>query len=318
MLSTPITPEAFLSVALPLLRLPTAPFHEEAVSAEIHLQLAQLPHVFVERDPYGNLIAEYKRGDAEPLFAFAAHMDHPAYVGDRFLGGVPEAYLKKQPPVRDHGAFRTWDLPEPAVTEGLIHAPACDDLIGCAAIVAMFQELERKEAPTACLGVFTRGEEVGFAGAIQLARSDRISPDVTIVSLETSSQKSGLVKMGEGVIVRVGDRSSIFDSNATAFLWQTALAAEIPAQRALMSGGTCEATAYQLYDYCAAGLCVALGNYHNCGPEETIASEYVSLEDCVSLTRLCVAAAGTRQLPNPTRELREKLEKNLKEYLGYF
>ena len=42
-----------------------------------------------------------------------------------------------------------------------------------------------------------------------------------------------------------------------------------------MSGGTCEATAYQLYGYRTAALCVALGNYHNCGPDLTIAPEFV-------------------------------------------
>ena len=36
-------------------------------------------------------------------------------------------------------------------------------------------------------------------------------------------------------------------------------------QRCLMSGGTCEATAYQLYGYETGGLCIALGNYHNRG-----------------------------------------------------
>jgi len=46
-----------------------------------------------------------------------------------------------------------------------------------------------------------------------------------------------------------------------------------------MQGGTCEATAYALYGYRTAAMCVALGNYHNCGPGDRIAPEYVSLED---------------------------------------
>ena len=51
-----------------------------------------------------------------------------------------------------------------------------------------------------------------------------------------------------------------------------------------MSGGTCEATAYQLYGYRTAALCVALGNYHNCGPNHQIAPEYVSVDDVVRTT----------------------------------
>src|SRR6185369_1457970 len=100
-------------------------------------------------------------------------------------------------------------------------------------------------------------------GAIQLAKSGRVSRDLTIVSLECSSEKSpGAGKMGEGVIIRVGDKTSVFDDSATAALTQAATAARLPFQRCLMSGGTCEATAYQLYGYRCAALCVALGNYH--------------------------------------------------------
>src|SRR5471030_2716213 len=61
---------------------PTAPFHEDAVRAEILIQLAQCPHTVVEQDDFGNVVALYKRGDHGPRFAFAAHMDHPAYVFD--------------------------------------------------------------------------------------------------------------------------------------------------------------------------------------------------------------------------------------------
>lgn len=317
-LPTLISPEAFLTTARNLLAQPTAPFHEDAVRAEIHRQLAQLPHVTVEQTPFGNLIARYQRGPNEPVHAFAAHMDHPAYVGEEFLGGVPEAYRAKKPPTRDFGPFSMWDLPAFEVREGRIHSRACDDLIGCAAIVAMFQELERSEAEGACLGLFTRAEEVGFVGAIELARSGRLPRETVVVSLETSSERGGPVKMGDGVIVRVGDRTSIFDSAATANLAQIAREAEIPVQRSLMSGGTCEATAYQLYGYRTSGLCVALGNYHNCGPEEQIAAEYVSVDDAVGMARLCVAALLSRQAKDPAEALRAKLEKNFEEHRRFF
>src|SRR3954471_4187874 len=97
--------------------------------------------------------------------------------------------------------------------------------------------------------------------------------------------------MGEGVIVRVGDRTSIFDDTATAALTAAATEAKIPFQRRLMSGGTCEATAYQLYGYRTAALCVALGNYHNCGPDLTIAPEFVALDDVAGMVQLMVRAA---------------------------
>jgi len=311
--------DRLLTTIRTLLAQPTAPFHEDAVRAEILMQLAQCPHVCVEQDAFGNVLAHYQRGQEMAEYAFAAHMDHPGFVGEEFLGGVPEEYRAAKPPVRDFGAFAMWDLPACEVRDGRIYSRACDDLIGCAAIVAMFQELEAASAECACYGLFTRAEEVGFVGAIRLARSGRVPRAVTIVSLETSSEKApGAGKMGEGVIVRVGDRTSIFDPDATATLWQRAQESKLPAQRCLMSGGTCEATAYQLYGYRCAALCVALGNYHNCGPETRIEPEFVSIADVEALTQLCVAAARGGEAPDPRAQLRAKLEARVEEYRRFF
>lgn len=311
--------ERLLTIIRALLAQPTAPFHEDAVRAEILMQLAQCPHVTTEQDDFGNVIAHYQRGQEFAEYAFAAHMDHPGFVGEEFLGGVPEEYRAARPPVRDFGAFAMWDLPVCEVRDGRIHSRACDDLIGCAAIVAMFHELEAASVECACYGLFTRAEEVGFVGAIQLARSGRVPREVTIVSLETSSERApGAGKMGEGVIVRVGDRTSIFDPGQTATLWQCAQDAKIPAQRCLMSGGTCEATAYQLYDYRCAALCVALGNYHNCGPDTKIEAEFVALADVEALTALCVAAARGGESPDPRAALRNRFEARVEEYRRLF
>jgi len=58
-----------------------------------------------------------------------------------------------------------------------------------------------------------------------------------------------------------------------------------------MSGGTCEATAYQEFGFQTAAVCVALGNYHNCAAGNRIAAEYVSLADTGGMIELLVAAA---------------------------
>ena len=304
-----------LDITRSILGQPTAPFHEDAVRGEICQQLAQCPHVTLEIDDFENLIALYQNGDdARPRYAFAAHMDHPGYVGGEFMGGVPTAYLERNPPTRDFGAFAMWDLPAFALQHSRIYSRACDDLIGCAAIVAMFHELERTGAKGACMGLFSRAEEVGLVGATLLAQSDRIPRDVTIISLETSSERGGAARMGSGVVIRVGDRTAIFDDAATATLTHLAAAHEIPHQRCLMSGGTCEGTAYQLYGYRTAAVCVALGNYHNCGPDTTIDSEFVSLADVEAMTRLCIAAASTTDEPDPHAVLRGKFEETVEKY----
>jgi endoglucanase len=325
---------------LPILRhivsRPTAPFHEEAVAEAILGFLRELPHVTVSSDKHGNLIAAYDRaapgGSAgTPRYAFAAHMDHPGWVrvkedslgpsaqfdGEKhpmqFLGWVPEPYLEN-PTVRGYGSFAMWDLPEFRVEGDLIHARACDDLIGCAVIVSMFMELEAAGAECSCLGLFTRAEEVGLVGAMKLGASGLLPEDITVVSLETSSERPP-AKIGDGPILRVGDKSSIFDSGATATLWQIAADARIPVQRCLMPGGTCEATAYQICGYRAAALCVALGNYHNCGPGNRIAEEFVSFSDVQGLVRLCTRIAASHAKKNHgMKALKKRLKANADRY----
>lgn len=306
-----------LSITRRILAQPTAPFHEDAVRREIRALLADCPRVALTEDRFGNLLAHYRRGKGSARLAFAAHMDHPAYVGREFLGGVPGRYRKKKPATRRFGAFRMWDLPACDVRAGRIRSRACDDLIGCAAIVAALRELDRTGADCEAWGIFTRAEEVGFIGAIELAKSGLLPKSVTVVSLETSSVKGGPVKIGGGPIIRVGDRTSIFDSAATAQLQSAAKTAGITCQRALMQGGTCEATAYALHGYRTAAMCVALGNYHNCGPGDRIASEYVSLTDTLGMARLCVAAA-TAKHGDPHAELRKSLDKRLADHRSHF
>jgi endoglucanase len=151
-----------------------------------------------------------------------------------------------------------------------------------------------------------------------MAKARVLPESVVIVSLETSSERGGACRMGDGVIVRVGDRTSIFDSAATSALSHLARESQIPFQRCLMSGGTCEATAYQLYGYRTAALCVALGNYHNCGPEEKIDSEFVALADAEAMARLCAVAASAGDLPDPVEALRDRLEREFEQYRAYF
>ena len=131
----------FLEIAEAIMTHPTAPFHEDAVRSDVERRLAELPHVSVERDGFGNLIARYQRGGVSPRLAFVAHMDHPGYVGEQFLGGVPDVYLRKNPATRSFGPFSMWDLPAFDVRDGVLYSRACDDLVSVAAMVAMLGEL---------------------------------------------------------------------------------------------------------------------------------------------------------------------------------
>ncbi len=317
--------ERLLAIIEAILNQPTAPFHEAAVRGTIAALLRDCPGVELRQDDFGNLIAHYRGAETGAgRYAFCAHMDHPGWVQPdepdaplTFLGGVPPDYLEaNRERVRDFGQFSMWDLPPCEVRDGLIHSRACDDLIGCAVIVATLEELARSDAPVECYGLFTRAEEVGFAGAIETARSGWLQQqNVTVISLETSAQR-GEARMGEGAIVRVGDKTSIFDPAVTAELLAAAAEANLTVQRCLMSGGSCEATAFRLYGVRCGALCVALGNYHNLGPDRRIEAEFVSREDVRGLAALCVALArrGNASLPDHDATLRARLEERLSPY----
>jgi len=312
-----------LRVVRALLEQPTAPFHEEAVRDAIVAELHECPHVRIEHDAWGNMIARYQRGtQRRARWAFAAHMDHPGWVRSkdgewRFLGSVAERFLVN-PRKREFGEFAMWDLPAFELKDNQIHSRACDDLLGCAEIICLFRELEAAKTEVHCLGIFTRAEEVGFWGAIQLARSGILPKDITVFSLETSTPRGG-AEIGRGPIVRVGDRLSIFDSRETARLMSVAAENGIPVQRCLLDGGSCEATAYQLYGYRSVAASIGLGNYHNCAPDGSIQCEYVSVDDYANMVRLCVAlATGATKTPDPTKALRATLEKRAASYKQFF
>ena len=147
--------------------------------------------------------------------------------------------------------------------------------------------------------LFTRAEEVGFIGALAACRLKTIPAQCYVVAMETSSELPH-AKMGDGPILRVGDRASTFTPAATAHCHRVAsdLAAadrSFRYQRKLMDGGTCESSAYCSLGYEATGLCVALGNYHNVDARRRkLAAEYIDVEDLDNVIKWFVELARAR------------------------
>jgi endoglucanase len=138
--------------------------------------------------------------------------------------------------------------------------------------------------------LFTRAEEVGFHGAVEVARAGKIPRRSLVVSMEMSRERPW-ARIGNGPVVRVGDRMTIFDPMATYFFCEVARRSAIRAQRCLMDGGSTEATAFGGLGYRVGGLCLPLGNYHNIGANRKIRAEFVSVADLEGLLELTVAAA---------------------------
>lgn len=321
--SHPMHHGKFVSLLRRILSTPTAPFHEDRVAAVVVAELEGMSHVRVEEDSFGNLIATYRRGRKRAKLAFGAHMDHPGWVRHRgkedFLGWVPDDRLDSHE-VEWFGDFGMWRLEPFELRDGIVHARVCDDLVGCVAILALFMELEALGAEITVHGIFTRAEEVGFHGAIDLAKRWPLPGDVRFVSLETSAARGG-VEMGKGPVIRVGDRISVFDDEVTAELVDAGASDKIPHQRALLDGGACEATAMNLYGIPAAGISVVLGNYHNCPAEGGIDREFVSLDDVKNLVKLItsttVRMASAKASDSSKARLKKRLEKRMRENRKY-
>ncbi|MDX2227951.1 MAG: hypothetical protein SFY92_12775 [Verrucomicrobiae bacterium] len=218
-------------------------------------------------------------------------------------------------------AYAMWDIrPVFRIAGGRIRSRVCDDLMGCVAIMGLFEELKRTRVEADVVGIFARAEEVGFVGAIGLARSHRLPKSRVIISVENSKALPD-AKCGDGPVIRVGDRASVFDPGVTARMTGVAenLCKEdalFRYQRRLMYGGTCEATAYGEYGYRVGAVCLPMEHYHNMGEGGTIAAERVDLKDVNNLVKMMVAistkpATNSRSLKKRLGELYAKNRRKL-------
>lgn len=221
--------------------------------------------------------------------------------GGRLVGATARRTSGEAP----EDGFAMWGFPGFEVVDGRITGRVCDDLLGAAAVLATLAEVARRgPAGVAVWGLLTRAEEVGFLGALEAIRLGTVPPASDVLSLECSKALPD-APQGGGVIVRVGDRMSIFDPGLTAAL--TTAATELAAagdgfrfQRKLMDGGSCEATAFCAAGFRASGLALPLGGYHNASDGEPgIVPETVQVDDYLAEVRLLVALACRPELLRP-------------------
>jgi endoglucanase len=211
------------------------------------------------------------------------------------------------------------DLPGFSIENDRIHMRAADDLAGCAAILAALEYGADQPAPGTVYGLFTRAEEVGLVGARLAAENELIPKNTVIVSVETSSVLPG-AEIGNGIVIRTGDRSATFDNEAEVYLTRAAINTGsnnpgFKVQRQLMSAGGCEAAAFKAFGYKVTGTAFPLGAWHNRG-ESGVETEFISKGDFVGGAILLAEAAklaGTAprgvldRLTDPPEEEAERL-----------
>jgi endoglucanase len=214
--------------------------------------------------------------------------------GDR---GYPTTVSVRVPSTVPAGSVGMFDVGAGRIRGKRFHSRVCDDLAGAGAAMAMLKELSRKRPRSPVAVLLTRAEEEGFIGAIAASTDGKLLRKTDrLVAIECSSAQP-YAPVGGGCIVRIGDRTSVFNSAISYFLTQQAESlakadTTFKHTRALMPGGTCEATVYDVYGYAAGSICVPLGNYHNMDKvRDRIAAEYIDINDWRSMVKLFVAIA---------------------------
>jgi putative aminopeptidase FrvX len=235
-----------------------------------------------------------------------------------------------------------WQLPDASTKNKIFRAPVCDDLATVAATCALFEELIHQQQKAHVIALFDRAEEVGFAGVLAACLNNSLpganangTGGARVIGLETSKALP-TAKQGDGVIVRVGDRTGLFSPGFTHFLSQCAahIADDRPTfkwQRKLMDAGMCNSTPFAAFHHDSAALCLPLGNYHNmhikndpghndaptAGNSKLIASETIHLDDYEALIQLLLETV--KRLPTYKEnfaEIRDRLTKmHKKEHL---
>jgi endoglucanase len=211
-----------------------------------------------------------------------------------------------------------------------IYARAIDDLAGVFTIVSTAMDLAKKGRQAPFIGLLTRGEEVGFVGAVahfELGWLARARRPLVCVSLEASRNLPG-ARPGKGPIVRLGDRRTTFDPVALQVLGELAKKV-LPQghQKRIMDGGACEATAATAWGIPTVGITLPLGNYHNqgldggmdCPRPDGPAPEFVNLNDINGLLKLSKALLKPG-LPweDPWGKIRTRLRQNRRKYGKHF
>jgi len=280
----------------------------------------------LEAQFHGGVLSDYVKGAKTVFFTTDGReiRGRVIHILEEDRGYPTKVTLKVADDV-PQGTAGMFDVGAGRVRGKKFHSRVCDDLAGAAGALAMLDEImdKRMKSPVAVL--LTRAEEVGFVGAIAavtakpslLRRTDRL------VAIECSAEQT-YAPQGNGCIVRIGDRTSVFNSAISYFITEqaTALVKQDKAfkyQRALMPGGTCEATVYDAWNYLAGSICVALGNYHNMDKDrEKIAAEYIDLNDWTSMIKLFVAVATNGHEFDPEMKgLKQRLKKRFESYTKY-
>jgi endoglucanase len=212
------------------------------------------------------------------------------------------------PDMSDDKLFAIWDLPACEIEDDRLVGIACDDLAGVAVALTTLERCAERDVGISIL--LTRAEETGFGGMLAAVDAGQLDTEAVYVNIECSSCRAG-APLGDGPVIRIGDRRWVFDAGVTEAL--TACAGQLQkedgfrVQRRLMDGGVCEATPLSRSGRATGAVALPLDNYHNHGGDR-LQSEAVHTQDAENLIKLLTHFA---QQPKGPRGLMRESAANL-------
>ena len=260
-----------------------------------------------------------------PVRLFRSH-DDPGVKG-RVLRAEPvnpttdnRRILIEAPEEAEGAKLAMWDVTSFSFEDGQFKGRACDDLAGCVSIIETLARLAESDEELDVSAIFSRAEEAGFCGVASLLNEETLPEPLpqhaVFISVEASSELPG-IRLGDGVLIRIGDKAFTFDGPLSDALFNAAKRRRLNAKRALMDAGTCEASPFIASGHRAGGICIPLRNYHNMDIKAgKIAQEMVDSRDVEQMVQLMTALAGDTSLN--TQDIRPPL-KNMELYVkkGY-
>ncbi len=187
------------------------------------------------------------------------------------------------------GDFGVFDTPFATFGKdnGYLKCKALDDRMGCALLIEVLRAVADKHLPLDLYFCFTVREEIGKSGAAVTA--ERIRPDFAVI-LETTAiadlpetpAAKRVAKVGEGGVLSLMDRSTIYDRALVDFALTTAKRQAIPVQvKKYVSGGNDAAHIQR----CGTGArCLALSaatRYLHAPVSVAALRDYVAMRDLV-------------------------------------
>ena len=192
------------------------------------------------------------------------------------------------------GQWAVPDLPGFEARDDELHLRAADDLALVAVVVLTLAALRDDPRPHDVHAVFTRAEETGLYGARLVAEDGLLPREAVVVSLEASRALATAVP-GKGPVIRPGDLYHTVSNDGERYLRvarERLADAKIPTQRALLTGGTCESSAFVRMGWTTTAIALPNVNYHNMTDEhDRFVPEVVRLSDLRAAVALLVEAA---------------------------